>query len=186
VPARHERVCGDDWGYQPGSRSHTFVVADGLGHGEHAAAAARAALEVLHAAPASAPGLLMQAMHDRLRTTRGGAVLIVQIDTVDAVVRYAGLGNVSGVLYDGRRPRHLVSQNGIVGHEARRIHEVEIPCPDNWMLVLHTDGISSRWDLDQYSGLSARDPSLIAGVLYRDNKRGRDDATVLVARGRTR
>ena len=32
------------------------------------------------------------------------------------------------------------------------------------------------------AGLSARHPSLVAGVLYRDHKRGRDDASLVVAR----
>jgi hypothetical protein len=32
--------------------------------------------------------------------------------------------------------------------------------------------------------LLARDPSLVAGVLYRDFTRGRDDATVVVLRDR--
>jgi hypothetical protein len=47
---------------------------------------------------------------------------------------------------------------------------------------LHSDGISSRWQADRYPGLLARHPSLIAGVLFRDGRRERDDATVLVLR----
>jgi hypothetical protein len=39
--------------------------------------------------------------------------------------------------------------------------------------------------LDRYPGLFAKHPSLIAGVLYRDFNRGRDDVTVLVAREET-
>jgi hypothetical protein len=35
--------------------------------------------------------------------------------------------------------------------------------------------------VDRYPGLLARTPSLIAGVLYRDFNRARDDVTVLVA-----
>jgi hypothetical protein len=46
--------------------------------------------------------------------------------------------------------------------------------------VLHSDGLQTRWRLDAYTGLARRQPSLIAGVLYRDFTRGRDDVTVLV------
>jgi hypothetical protein len=49
-------------------------------------------------------------------------------------------------------------------------------------LVLHSDGLGTRWNLNAYPGLSAHHPSLIAGVLYRDFKRGTDDVTVLVAK----
>jgi hypothetical protein len=47
---------------------------------------------------------------------------------------------------------------------------------------MHSDGLATQWDLDQYPGLAARRPSLIAGVLYRDFARGRDDVTVVVAK----
>jgi hypothetical protein len=47
---------------------------------------------------------------------------------------------------------------------------------------MHSDGLGSRFDLADYPGLRARDPSLIAGVLYRDHARGRDDVTVAVLR----
>jgi hypothetical protein len=50
------------------------------------------------------------------------------------------------------------------------------------LLLMHSDGLTSRWKLADYPGLSHRVPALIAAVLYRDFKRGRDDATVLVAR----
>ena len=33
-------------------------------------------------------------------------------------------------------------------------------------------------------GLASRAPTLIAGILYRDHTRGRDDTTVVVARNR--
>jgi hypothetical protein len=44
---------------------------------------------------------------------------------------------------------------------------------------MHSDGLLSRWSLDVYPGLARRDPALLAGVLYRDFRRGRDDVTVL-------
>ena len=49
-------------------------------------------------------------------------------------------------------------------------------------LVMHSDGVSARWSLERYPGLAVRDPSLVAGVLYRDFCRGSDDATVVAVR----
>jgi len=49
------------------------------------------------------------------------------------------------------------------------------------VLIQHTDGLGTHWDVDRYPGLLGRSPSLIAAVLYRDFNRGRDDVTVLVA-----
>jgi hypothetical protein len=82
-----------------------------------------------------------------------------------------------------QRVRQLMPQSGIVGHTMPRMQLVEIPWPTTGgRLVMHSDGISSRWHADQYPGLLARHPALLAGVLFRDCARDRDDATVLVLR----
>jgi hypothetical protein len=49
--------------------------------------------------------------------------------------------------------------------------------------VLHSDGLGTSWTFEKYPGLVACDPALIAGVLYRDFCRRRDDVTVLAFRG---
>ncbi len=54
--------------------------------------------------------------------------------------------------------------------------------PEGALLVMHSDGISAKWDLASYPGLASRHPSLIAAVLYRDFRRRTDDATIVVAR----
>jgi hypothetical protein len=61
------------------------------------------------------------------------------------------------------------------------VHEFEYPWPDqNAMVVMHSDGLGTRWDLAAYPGLSQRHPAVVAAVLYRDFTRGRDDVTVVV------
>jgi hypothetical protein len=66
----------------------------------------------------------------------------------------------------------------------RRVQEFSYPWPSTSTLIMHSDGLTTSWRLDQYPGLLARHPSLIAGVLYRDASRGRDDVCVVVARTR--
>ena len=72
--------------------------------------------------------------------------------------------------------------SGILGHEGRRFQEFSAPFPPGATLVMFSDGFASRWRLDQYAGLRPRHPALAAGVVYRDHLRGRDDATIVVAR----
>jgi hypothetical protein len=62
----------------------------------------------------------------------------------------------------------------------RRRQAFTYPWSPDAVVVLHSDGLQTRWRLDAYPGLTRRHPSLIAGVLYRDFARGRDDVTVLV------
>ena len=90
---------------------------------------------------------------------------------------------VAGSLVDGIRGRGLTSQNGIVGvHTHKAVQTVSQDWPDHGMLIMHSDGISTRWTLEAYPGLWRRHPAVVAGVLYRDFARGRDDATVVVVR----
>jgi len=53
------------------------------------------------------------------------------------------------------------------------------------LLIMHTDGLATRWNVDDYPGLVGRHPSLIAAVLYRDFSRNRDDVTVLAFASRS-
>jgi len=120
-------------------------------------------------------------MHDALRATRGAAIAVVNIDIGERLTRYAGLGNISGMIVTPDHKRvTLVSHNGTAGHIARRVQEFAYPLLRGAVIVLHSDGLSASWDPARYPGLWQRDPALIAAVLYRDFNRRRDDSTVVV------
>jgi len=187
VPARGEDVCGDGWAITRTERQTTILVVDGLGHGALAGDATHEAIRVFCAHPGAAPDAAITTIHAALRSTRGAAAAVAEVDHRSGLVQYAGIGNIAGVIVSPGFPlRHLVSYNGIAGHEARKIGAFTYPWSANSTLVMHSDGVSTRWTLDSYPGLSQRHPALIAGVLYRDFGRSRDDATVLVARGHGR
>jgi hypothetical protein len=78
--------------------------------------------------------------------------------------------------------RGLVSHNGTIGVEVRRLQQFDYESPAEALLVMHSDGLQSRWSLEAYPGIMHRHPALIAGVLYRDYSRQRDDLTVCVVR----
>ena len=98
------------------------------------------------------------------------------------VVRFSGIGNISGVVCLDGVSRLAVSTNGTLGHQVHAFREYQYPWRSDGLLVMHSDGVSGRWRLDEYPGLCQRDPSLIAAILYRDFARSRDDATVVVAK----
>ena len=124
---------------------------------------------------------MLHILHAALRGTRGAAAAVAEIDLDAGEVRFAGVGNIAATVLDGNRSRSLMSHNGTAGYEVYRIQELSCPWPPGGQLVMHSDGLTGRWDLARYPGLAGHDPSLVAGVLYRDLKRGRDDVTVLVA-----
>lgn len=177
-----ETVCGDAWALHRDATGRTLFMVDGLGHGSEAALAAQEAVRQFQRSRHDAPADIVNAVHGAIRHTRGGAVAAARIEWAAATVVYAGLGNIAAALAapDGRL-RRLVSLNGTAGHNARKIQAFEYPCGDGF-LIMHTDGITSNWTLDPYPGFVRMHPMLLAGLLVRDHSRGRDDATVVVAR----
>lgn len=176
-----EDVCGDAFAEEPRADGTTLIVVDGLGHGPSAADAARAAV-VAFRAGRGRPAQRVEAVHQALRATRGAAVAVADVDVAAGVVRFAGLGNIAGRIHTDGAAQHLVSQPGTAGHLARRIDEYTYPFAAGAVLVMHSDGLTEKYDLGRYPGLSQRHPALVAGVLLRDARRERDDAAVVVAR----
>ena len=177
-----ERECGDSWGFtNSGSRSVLFAV-DGLGHGPSAAEAARSAVTVFQANASRPPADILDRVHRGLKSTRGAAAAVSEIDLSKRTIRHAGIGNIAGWVMSDSSMRAMVSHNGILGHQIHRIQEFEYPLPADGVVVLHSDGLSSRWKPDPYPGLLRRDAAIIAGVIYRDSVRGRDDSSILVYR----
>jgi hypothetical protein len=117
-------------------------------------------------------------VHRRLSATRGGAVSVVQV-TGDSV-RFAGLGNVAGWIITDAGRSGLVSVPGIAGHQARSIRVFEYELPPGGVVVLHSDGLTSKWDIRALPRLAASDPLVIAAALLAAAGVHRDDAGILV------
>jgi len=177
-----ETICGDAWDSASYLGRQMYLVADGLGHGLGAASAAREAIRIFQANLQHSPARILNAVHGALRSTRGAVLAIAELDPEKESVRYAGIGNISGVIVAAGSTHHLVSMNGTAGHDVHKLREFSYPFPNSSLLVLHSDGLNTHWNLDHYPGLIAKPPSLIAGVLYRDHQRLSDDVTVLVAK----
>jgi len=182
VPMPGESVCGDAW-VSMSDRGRVIVsVVDGLGHGVLAAEAATAAARALTARTHDTPVEGLQTMHEALRHTRGAAATVTMLDLRNAVLNVAGVGNVSVAVVGHGTIRQAVSLGGILGHEVRQFRQYQYPWTAGSLLVMHSDGLQSRWSLDGYPGLRQHHPVTVAAVLYRDFRRGKDDVTVVVGR----
>jgi hypothetical protein len=186
LPITGETVSGDAWATQSLDDRELLLVADGLGHGPQAADASAAAVQIFQQHGHRQPPEILTTAHAALRSTRGAAVAIAELNLQTGTVCYAGVGNISGCLVSGDRSNSMVSYNGTIGHEVRKIQAFNYSWMRGGLLIMHSDGLRTQWRLDRYPGLFSKHPSLIAGVLYRDFNRGRDDVTVLVAREATR
>ena len=183
IPRRGETHCGDAWLVRQHSGGTSVLVADGLGHGFPASQASETAVQTFSRAPIdSGTADALQSIHLAIRHTRGAAAGLAHISRERGIVLYSGIGNIVGVVSMAGESRQAVSNNGTLGHQVQTFREYQYPWRTDAVLVLHSDGVSARWSLDQYPGLRMRDTSLVAAVLYRDFSRTHDDATIVVAR----
>lgn len=177
-----EQVSGDRWACKRQGDNDLFLVVDGLGHGLYASEAAGMAVEIFLNATTESPTMLVEQMHGPMRSTRGAALAVIALNRMDQVARYCGIGNISSSLRGNGNVRNLISQNGTVGHQIRQVRAYDYPYAADDLLIMHSDGINTHWQLDRYPGLLQSAPPAIAAILHRDFNRGRDDATALVVR----
>lgn len=182
LPMKGEEVSGDTWATGKSGDNYLILVADGLGHGVMAAEAASVAVRVFQEQIQRSLTEIVEAMHGAMRHTRGAALAIAKIDLEQQILQFVGVGNITATMQANAATTRMVSHNGTVGHELRKVQEFTYPWHQDGVLIMHSDGLGSNWNIDRYPGLATRHPSLIAGVLYRDFNRGRDDVAVLVAR----
>lgn len=182
VAVEGEQLSGDAWSYCATPKGMAVFVADGLGHGPLAESAAIEAVRAFEKNSHRPAADLLEMVHQATRATRGAAVAVACVDLEEHAVHFSGIGNIAAALVVGNDSRHMVSMNGIIGHQVRTFREFSYPWQEDALLVMLSDGLGTRWDFRSYPGLAQKPCGLIAGVLYRDLARGRDDATAVVVR----
>jgi anti-sigma regulatory factor (Ser/Thr protein kinase) len=182
VPYPGEIECGDSWAFGLKSGVPAFLAVDGSGHGPQAASAARSAVEAFEKIDQMDSVRIMETIHRTLAPTRGAAVAVARVDRPAHLVRFSGIGNISAAVVTEGTTKRMISHNGTAGHVASRIREFTYPFAGSPTIILHSDGLSAKWELSTYPGLALCRPSVIAGVLSRDFRRNTDDALVTVLR----
>ena len=113
----------------------------------------------------------MTTVHRALAPTRGGAAALSRIDAPERLLRFIGIGNIAAAIIHDGVTRRMVSHNGVAGHVAPHIREFTYPWHPGDTIIMHSDGLSAKWDMADYPGLALSHPSLIAAILFRDHRR---------------
>jgi len=182
IPYPGERLCGDAWTYHQTQERAVILLVDGLGHGIAAAEAADEAVALFHKHAEHSPADILSYVHEGLRKTRGAVAGVAEILSGSKKLNFAGVGNTSASLISKQTSRSLVSHSGTLGLATAKIQEFQLDWPADAILVMHSDGLQTRWDLESYAGLLARHPAVIGAALLRDFRRQRDDASVVVVK----
>lgn len=178
-----ESVSGDGYFVKESTGGFTVFLADGLGHGINAWQAAQEAIAVFRECPEQSPAEILRYMHPMVKKTRGLVATIAKLDVRSAEWKMCGIGNISTRVYTGLACRNYTPYNGIIGHNIpRTLNDSVVPVERHQALVMHSDGLRTRWNLNELPALLKYDPAMIAGVLFKDNARRTDDMTVLACK----
>jgi len=160
------------------------AVADGLGHGPEAEAAARRTLALLAGVEHGDLLAAMRHCHEGLKATRGAVLSLARIDRETSTLTWVGVGNVRGELVrrDARSTptrESLLLRGGVLGRTLPRLQAGILAVDPGDTLVLMTDGIDPDFPMET---LAVEPPRAIADRILAERSTGADDALVLVAR----
>jgi len=172
-------VNGDAYTIREWDGQTLLAVIDGLGHGEEAAVASRKAKEYILENHTRDVEQIIQGLHIHLQKTRGIAAELVRIDRVNVQLFFCGVGNTE-VRVVGEPPMHPASLDGIIGMNLRKATRFAYRYHSLRVVVLHSDGVSSRFDLSDYPSIYEQ-PQNVAEKIVAEWSKEHDDATVLIA-----
>jgi len=180
-PLATEDVAGDGCLVDRWARGVLVAIADGLGHGRPAADASGSFLRVVRDARDGPLPIVLENAHRALARGRGAVAVVARFDELGRSVEVAGLGNIGVFVASGRgETRHVVIPAGVLGSAFRTIRPQVLEFEEGDMLVLHTDGVSSRFPFDR---LRTLEPEAIARAVVTTYGKATDDAACAVAVG---
>lgn len=161
-----------------------IAVVDGLGHGDEATVAARAAIDVLAGHADESLVSLVQRCHRALQHTRGVVMTLVSVDTDDHTASLLGVGNVEAVLLRANadaRPRResALLRGGVVGYQLPSLQVSVVPFVPGDLLVFATDGV--REDFGDELNVIEPTAQLVDRIMAK-KFRGTDDGLVLACK----
>jgi anti-sigma regulatory factor (Ser/Thr protein kinase) len=183
VSKPRESVCGDGYRVRKTNNEVAVFFGDGLGHGAHAKQAVDAAGDVFMRSTEKNPVDIIRNIHDEIRRTRGLVATVAICDLATNEWRICGVGNIFTRCYTGIQFKNYMPYNGTVGlNIPNSMNPSVFPCEKNQHLIMCSDGIKTRWDLNKYPAIFKYDHTILAAALYKDFFRGNDDASVLIAK----
>lgn len=178
-----EVVCGDGYIAKRIGNGMQFLMGDGLGHGTYAHEAAVTATKAFETCKQVSPTEVIRHIHENVKKTRGLVASVAYVDYVAKKWYMCGVGNIATVLFTGLYGKTHTPYNGIIGMNIpRTLNDTVVNLEKYQTLVMHSDGLRSRWNLSSLPGILKYDPNVIAAALYKDNSRRNDDMSVMVAK----
>ncbi len=175
---------GDAFVVKRWGESVLVAAIDGLGHGRYAHRAAMVARDYTERHKEQPLAAIFRGAGIACRATQGVVMALARFDWGRAQLSFASIGNVEARVIGGAEVLRLLARRGVVGMNAPSPHVTEHHWRKTQMLVLHTDGVSSRWQWEDFRHLANQSATVIAQQLLRQLAKDDDDATVMVVKAR--
>jgi anti-sigma regulatory factor (Ser/Thr protein kinase) len=156
---------------------------DGLGHGEPAQKATLAAQNYVQTHYDQPLDKIFSGTDRACRGTRGVVMALARFLSLTRM-NFASVGNVEARALCGHERIPFAVRRGIVGAQEIRVHVQEFAWSSEGILVLHTDGLHTRWQWNDFPGLEREPAQTIASKLIRQLADENDDATVLTVKNK--
>lgn len=177
-PMPGERVSGDTTFIHEYDDGLLLAVVDVLGHGIEANAVANDIDLYLAEHKQSDVIQGMQELHEHLKGTRGAAATLCYIDKQSGEAQLTGVGNTVFRTF-GSRELRIDAQEGVLGQNMRtpRLDTYHLQSRD--ILLLHSDGVQSRFTQMQYPQILCHDANTITKTVIQRFGKTHDDASCI-------
>jgi serine/threonine protein phosphatase PrpC len=176
-----ELVNGDT-GFINVYEKQLFVgIVDGAGHGLEAHSIAQASRDFIEKNKDTELPELMSKLHNNLRGTRGAVAIIGKLDHDASQFHYVGIGNIVLRKF-GNISERAITQDGVIGYQIRTPNEKIMQITSGDILIMHTDGLASTFDINDYPEILRDNAEVIANNLIDKFGKNNDDATCVVIR----
>jgi anti-sigma regulatory factor (Ser/Thr protein kinase) len=179
---RYQRENGDAFVVRQWNGGALAGVIDGLGHGPFAQRASQAARQYVEQHFDRPLEDLFRGAGRACRATRGVVMALARFDFAPQTLAVATVGNIEVRILGGASPVNLIVRRGIIGLNAPQPAPTTCPWTTGSLLVMHSDGVSSRWNWNHFRDLVQESSGTIAQRLLVAHGTTEDDATVLVVR----
>jgi anti-sigma regulatory factor (Ser/Thr protein kinase) len=177
-------VNGDAFVIKRWGASALVSVIDGLGHGQYAHRAALTARHYVETHFDQSLEAIFRGVGRACRATRGVVMALVRFDFGGPGIRFsvANVGNIEARLFGSATRPQFIVRRGIVGGNAPNPQVTEHRWQAGMVMVLHSDGVTSRWGLADFPTLATESATTLAQSLLRALANEHDDATIVVVR----
>ncbi len=180
-PCFGERVSGDTVVIRPLGQALFVAIVDVLGHGPEAHELTHVIETYLGRYGNADVSGVMTRLHQHLKGTRGAAVGLCAFDESTGCIEYVGVGNTA-IRRFGKADTRLVSKDGVVGHTMRSLLPQTMQLEPGDLIVLHTDGVSSRFTAEDYPGALHHSPEEVTRNIVQRYGKDHDDAACIAVR----